>query len=74
MSKMLVPRLVYIKAPKEMNMDKENIFKVLKPVYGVPRAPIHWFKTFIDYHKRFLRMSQTAFDSCHMFARTAEGL
>lgn len=47
-------RPVYMEAHKEMSLDKGNIFKVLRPVYGMPDAPMHWFETFIHFYKSSL--------------------
>lgn len=62
-----------MKAPKGMNVDKGNVHTVVNPVYAIPEAPMHWFKTSIDCQESSLGMSQTAFDPCLMFARTCEG-
>ena len=45
MSKTPLRRPVYLRAPKEMKLNKGNVLKLIKPLYGMPESPIPWFKT-----------------------------
>jgi hypothetical protein len=31
--------------PNELGLGEDSVLKVLKPLYGVPEAGNHWFKT-----------------------------
>ncbi|KAF1969469.1 hypothetical protein BU23DRAFT_476918, partial [Bimuria novae-zelandiae CBS 107.79] len=43
-------RDIFIHAPTEMGLGPDAILQVLLPLYGVPEAGTHWFKTYHDYH------------------------
>lgn len=64
MSKTRLRRPVYMQAPPEMNLKKGQLFKINRTLYGMPEAPMHWFKTYGDYHRGELRMKQLAMDPC----------
>lgn len=74
MSKTTLRRPIYMKAPKEMKLEKGKIVKVVRPVYGMPESPMHWFKTYIDYHKNTLSMSQSKLDPCLLYRSNEEGV
>ena len=38
--------------------------KVVKPLYGVPEAGNHWFKTYHSHHIQQLYMNQSMYDPC----------
>ena len=63
-SKTKLRRPVYMRPPPEMRLPKRNLLKVVKTLYGMPEAPMHWFKTYGDYHRNALNMTPTAMDSC----------
>lgn len=54
MSKTVLHNSVYMHAPKEMGLAKGRAFKVVRPVYGMPVSPMHWFIAYMDYHKQIL--------------------
>ncbi|RAL62926.1 hypothetical protein DID88_004767 [Monilinia fructigena] len=43
-------RTFYAHAPEEMNLPTGMILLVIKPLYGVPEAGNHWFKTYHTHH------------------------
>ena len=43
-------RNVFIKAPMEMGLKPGSILQVLLPLYSIPEAGTHWFKTYHDHH------------------------
>ncbi|TAQ83679.1 hypothetical protein B7494_g7997 [Chlorociboria aeruginascens] len=49
-------RNFYVRSPKELELANGTILKVIKPLYNVPEAGNHWFKT---YHQHYL---EAAFD------------
>ena len=59
---------MYVRAPKEMNFIKTAVLKVIKPLYGMPESPIHWFKTFLQHHTEKLSMYQVPLDPCLLYA------
>jgi hypothetical protein len=48
----------------ELGIDKDSVLKVLKPLYGVPEAGNHWFKTYHSHHVQQLHMDQSTYDPC----------
>jgi hypothetical protein len=58
----------YIRSAPELaaalGIPKGTVVKVIKPLYGVPEAGNHWFKTYHDHHVRKLNMSQSTYDPC----------
>ena len=61
----------YIVAPPELTAQlgiaAGSVVKVVKPLYGVPEAGNHWFKTYHSHHTRELEMSQSAYDPCLLY-------
>jgi hypothetical protein len=61
-------RQFYVRPPKELQdelgLGVNTVLKVLKPLYGVPEAGNHWFKTYHSYHVDKLRMTQSTYDPC----------
>jgi hypothetical protein len=57
-------REFYVRPPRELGIDKDSVLKVLKPLYGVPEAGNHWFKTYHSHHVQQLHMDQSTYDPC----------
>lgn len=61
-------REIYARPPKELRnklgLEEGSILKVLKPLYGVPEAGNHWFRTYHAHHKEHLRMEESTYDPC----------
>jgi len=61
-------REFYIRPPEELRtelgMQEGTILRVLKPLYGVPEAGNHWFKTYHRHHTENLGMKQSTYDPC----------
>lgn len=72
-SKTKLRRPIYMRAPKEMGLRKGQILKVLRPLYGMPESPIHWYKTYLDHHREELKMSQASLDPCLLYKHDASG-
>jgi hypothetical protein len=45
-------------------MEEGTILRVLRPLYGVPEAGNHWFKTYHRHHTENLGMQQSTYDPC----------
>jgi len=47
-------REFYVRPPyelsRELGIEEDSILKVIKPLYGVPEAGNHWFKTYHSHH------------------------
>jgi hypothetical protein len=61
-------REFYVRPPQELKselgLDEDSVLKVLKPLYGVPEAGNHWFKTYHSHHINQLHMDQSTYDPC----------
>ena len=59
-----VDRDIFIRAPKELELPPGKILKALRPLYSLPEAALHWWKTYHGHHKDKLEMIDTAYDPC----------
>lgn len=68
----------YILAPPELttqlSIAQGSILKVVKPLYGVPEAGNHWFKTYHSHHLTELNMDQSTFDPCLLYSNKPFGI
>ena len=60
-------RDIFIRPPPELNLQPGAILRVVKPLYGVPEAGNHWFKTYHQHHVRKLKMDQSTYDPCLLY-------
>lgn len=67
-------RRVFIRAPAEMNLSKEYVVEVLLPLYGIPEAGTHWFRTYHDHHTNQLGMTASTFDNCLLYRTDGSAL
>ena len=71
-------REFYIRPPEELTnelgVDRASILKVVRPLYGVPEAGNHWFKTYHSYHLNQLRMDQSTYDPCLLYSNEPFGI
>ena len=57
-------RPFYIHPPKKLGCAPGNIFKVVKPLYGIAESGNHWFKTYHDHHTKHLGLAASTYDHC----------
>ena len=71
-------REFYVRPPREMaeelGIGSDNVLKVLKPLYGVPEAGNHWFKTYHTHHVKELGIEQSTYDPCLLHCKEPFGL
>jgi hypothetical protein len=63
-SKTPLNRQFFIRSSRELDLPKNSILRVIKPLYGVPEAGAHWFNTYQKHHKDKLSMVESTFDPC----------
>jgi hypothetical protein len=67
----------YIRPPTELaqqlGLGRDSILRVIKPLYGVPEAGNHWFKTYHSHHTKELSMEQSTYDPCLLYSRGPSG-
>jgi len=57
----------YVKPPQELKLQKGSILKVVKPLYGIPEAGNHWFKTYYQHHLDNLHVRPSTYDPCLLY-------
>ncbi len=50
-------RSIYMHPPKELNLKKDMVLTILKPLYGLPESSLHWFNCYSKHHKEKLNLS-----------------
>ena len=64
----------YIYAPTKMGLELGTILQVILPLYGMPKAGTHWYKTYYDYYLNNLQMTSSTFDPCLLFNKHATAI
>ena len=57
-------RLVHLRPPPEMGLQKGQILLATKPLYGIPESGLHWFTTYQRHHLDTLNMKACKSDPC----------
>jgi hypothetical protein len=74
----MLNRDFYINPPRELakrlNLTDDSVLKVVKPLYGVPEAGNHWFKTYHSHHLNELAMEQSTYDPCLLHSNRPFGV
>lgn len=60
-----------MRPPISLNYPKHVLFRIQKPLYGIPEAGVHWFTTYHRYHRNRLHMTSSPFEMCFMFTKAA---
>ncbi len=63
-SKTSLNKQFFIRSLFELDLSKDSILRVVKPLYGVLETETHWFNTYQKHHKNKLSMIESTFDSC----------
>ncbi len=66
-------REVYVTPPAELNVDKNILWLVRRPLYGLPESGLLWFKTYVAHHKDVLRMRGLETDPCLLYRHDSDG-
>jgi hypothetical protein len=70
-------REFYIRAPQELcnafGIQLGSIVKVIRPLYGIPEAGNHWFKTYHNHHVNALQIKQSTYDPCLLHINEPHG-
>jgi hypothetical protein len=64
-----VSRKVLCEVPKGLGLDDSWVLVLVRPLYGLGEAGLHWFLTFFRYHKEDLGLSPTSLDLCLLYKR-----
>ena len=52
---------------QELGLQSDSILKIIKPLYGVPKAGNHWFNTYHRHHLEKLSMTQSTYNLCLLY-------
>jgi hypothetical protein len=58
----------------ELGINKDFVLKVLKPLYSIPEAGNHWFKTYYLYYVQQLYMDQSMYNLCFLQSNKPFGI
>lgn len=50
-----------------MNLPSDALLQIQKPLYGIPEAGNHWFKTYHQHHTQALGLNSSPSDPCLLF-------
>ncbi len=68
----ILNRDFYVNPPRELtkrlNLINDSVLKVIKLLYGVPKAGNHQFKTYYSYYINKLGMEQSTYDPCLLYS------
>lgn len=51
-------RMVFIQAPVAMDLPRNMVLQVVRPLYGMPESGLHWYLTYLDHHITCLGMTE----------------
>jgi hypothetical protein len=60
----LLNRSFYMKPPANSALYGKGLLKVLRPLYGIPEAGTHWYKTYHKHHTEKLGLKASTYDPC----------
>lgn len=63
-------RTIYVRPPPGTDLG-DNLLQVIRPLYGIPEAGTHWFRTYHAHHTEKLHLTVSSFDPCLMFSKMA---
>ena len=62
-------REIYIIPPKELKLDSDILWKVIRPLYGLPESGVIWFETYVGHHHDKLGMKSAEVDPCFLYRK-----
>ena len=66
-------REIYIRPPKQFKLSKEELLRLIKPLYGITEAGDYWDATMTDFQKNDMQMSQATLD-ISLFFKVQDGI
>ncbi|KAM4062355.1 reverse transcriptase (RNA-dependent DNA polymerase) [Hirsutella rhossiliensis] len=62
--------LTYLPTELQGKYPHGTIIRVIKPLYGIAEAGVHWYRTYQQHHLKNLDMSTSTYDSCLLITNT----
>jgi hypothetical protein len=59
-----ISRRVFMLPQPDMGLTPESLLRVVRLLYGLPDAPLHWYSAYSRYHRETLGMDAAAHDPC----------
>ena len=73
-SKSDLNQIILAKPPVELvellKLALNTVILVVKPLYGIPEAGNHWYKTYSNHHRDKLHMDTSTYDPCLLVSTT----
>jgi hypothetical protein len=70
--------ILTIKPPPKLlialGIDNTSVLRVVKPLYGIPKAGNHWFKTYYSHYINKLLMNQLIYNPCLLYSNAPFGI
>ncbi|KYK61933.1 hypothetical protein DCS_03078 [Drechmeria coniospora] len=65
-------REILARPPREITerYPEGTIFRVMRPLYGIPEAGAHWFLTYQNHYRDKMEMDASSYDPCLMVSRS----
>lgn len=67
-------RDAFVVPPKELNLPKNVLWRLKKPLYGLPESGLLWYETYRRHHEMRLQMATAITDPCLLSSHDHEGL
>ena len=64
--------LAYIPKELESKFPPQTIMHLVKPLYGIPEAGLHWWVTYFKHHTNKLLMETSTYDPCLLITNSKE--
>lgn len=62
-------RPIFVRPPVALNFHTDTLLRIDRPLYGIPEAGLHWFRTYHTHHRDKLRLNSSTHDPCFLFTR-----
>lgn len=59
-----------MKPVPEFKLTSSMLLRVIRALYGIAEAGLHWFRTYIVFHRKLLDLTPSAHDLCFLFTRS----
>ena len=56
-----------------MELEDDEVFLAVKPLYGIPESGLHWFIIYQTHHVDNIGMIPTTVDPCLLYRRSENG-
>lgn len=60
-------RPIFVRPPSQLNIPRGTVLRVERPLYGIPEAGLHWFRTYHNHHKKKLALRPSIHDPCFLY-------